>query len=300
MKIKAFVFLLILFPGSWCSGQGFQEQFNQYFLDKDTANQRIVLEKWEKAEPDNPELLTSYFNYYFVKSKKEEVVNFTEKPENEKSFALVDSSDQVKAYLGSRVLYDRDILQKGIDKINRGIELYPDRLDMRFGKVYVYGQLPDWDRFTWELIRTIDYSSINHNNWTWTNGEMQANGRAFLLDAIQTYQLQLYNTGEDSLLINMRDIANEVLKYYPDHIESLSNLSVTYLLTKEYDKGLEPLLKAEKLNPRDYIVLSNIARAYVLKEDNEKAIEYYEKVLKHGDENAQQFARQQIEELKAK
>jgi hypothetical protein len=41
----------------------------------------------------------------------------------------------------------------------------------------------------------------------------------------------------------MRNIANEVLKYYSKHIGSLSNLSVTYLIEEDYDKAIVPLLK---------------------------------------------------------
>jgi len=84
-------------------------------------------------------------------------------------------------------------------------------------------------------MKTIDYSVINDNQWTWANNENQENGKDFFLSSLQDYQVQLYNTGNDDLLLNMREIANEVLKFYPNHIESLSNLSITYLLTGEYD-----------------------------------------------------------------
>jgi tetratricopeptide (TPR) repeat protein len=96
----------------------------------------------------------------------------------------------------------------------------------------------------------------------------------------------------------MRTIAQEILKYYPNHIESLSNLSITYLLTGEYNKGIEPLLKAEKIDPKDAIVLGNIAQGYKLKGDKETEIEYYEKVIKYGDERSIAYAKQQIQELK--
>ena len=96
----------------------------------------------------------------------------------------------------------------------------------------------------------------------------------------------------------MREIANEILKYYPNHIESLSNLSITYLLTGEYDKGIDALKKAEKINPKDFIILSNIAQGYKLKGDKEKAIEYYQKTIEYGDEQAKEYSKQQIKELK--
>jgi tetratricopeptide (TPR) repeat protein len=119
-----------------------------------------------------------------------------------------------------------------------------------------------------------------------------------MLSAIQSYQLQLYNTGNDDLLPNMQRIALAILNIYPEHIESLSNLSVTYFINKEYDKGLEVLLKAEKLDPKDFIVLSNIANGYRLKGNTAKSVEYYEKTLLYGDEEAKAFAKERLEMLK--
>ena len=277
--------------------QNYQGEFQKYFQTNDTINQIKILNEWEKSNPKDPELFTSYFNYHFIKSKKEVITLTTEEPDGKK-LVLKDSLNQTAGYLGSEIYFDKTELQKGIDKINKGIELYPDRLDMRFGKIYVFGQVENWQEFTKAIIATIEYSSKNNNNWTWANNEIRENGKDFFLSSLQDYQVQLYNTGNDDLLVNMREIANEILKYYPNHIESLSNLSVTYLLTGEYDKGIEPLLKAEKIDPKDYIVLSNIAQGYKLKGDKNKAIEYYEKAIKYGDEQAKTFARQQIEELK--
>jgi tetratricopeptide (TPR) repeat protein len=72
------------------------------------------------------------------------------------------------------------------------------------------------------------------------------------------------------------------------------------MLQNQYDKALEQLLKAEKLNPKDYIVLSNIAQAYKLIGDTKNAIKYYKLTIKHGDEQAKQYAKEQIKELEKK
>jgi tetratricopeptide (TPR) repeat protein len=279
--------------------QDYQGDFQNYFQKNDTVNQLKTLTEWEKSNPKDAELFTSYFNYYFNKSKDEIIVVAAgEPPAKEKYLSLSDSAGNYAGFISSQINYDKSYLKKGLDKITEGINLYPSRLDMRFGKIYVLGQIKDWNSFTKEIVKTIDYSSVNNNQWTWTNNEKQKDGKDFFLSSLQDYQGQLYNTGNDDLLLNMREISNAVLKYYPNHIESLSNLSVTYLLTGEYDKGLEPLLKAEKINPKDYIVLSNIAQGYKLKGDKNKAIEYYEKTVKYGDEQAKTYAKQQIEELR--
>lgn len=277
--------------------QDYYSDFKENMKTKDTIKQLETLTSWEKNTPKDPELFTCYFNYYFSKSKNELILLSTQKP-NGLGFELKDSLNQTAGYLGSQINFNQIEFQKGIDKIDKGIELYPNRLDMRFGKIYAFGQIKDWRSFTNEIIITVQYSKTNNNEWTWTNNEKRADGKEFFLSSLQDYQLQLYNTGDDNLLLDMRNIANEILKYYPDHIESLSNLSVTYLLKGEYDKGIEPLLKAEKLDPKDYIVLSNIAQGYKLKGDKKKAIEYYEKVIEYGDADTKAYAKDQIKELK--
>ncbi|MBW1296325.1 tetratricopeptide repeat protein [Aquimarina litoralis] len=295
MKNISLLIAILLSQFGFC--QNFQSEFLKYCQTKDTLNQLRTLEEWKKINPNDPELYTSYFNYHFSKSRKEVIALTTDQP-NGQSLVIKDSLNKTAGFLGSEIHYDKSELQKGISKIDEGIKNYPNRLDMRFGKIYVLGQTKDWQKFTSEIIKTIQYSSKNKNNWTWTNNETRKDGENFFLSALQDYQLQLYNTGDNKLLDNMKEIANEVLKFYPNHIESLSNLSITYLLTKEYDKALVPLYKAEKLNPKDYILLSNIAQAYKLKGEKQKAIEYYKKTIEFGDDRAKKYAKQQITELK--
>ncbi|WP_162428316.1 tetratricopeptide repeat protein [Pontibacter pudoricolor] len=283
---------------SLCSAQTFQADFNRYCQENDTLKQRETLLKWEKATPKDPELFTGYFNYYFLKSR-EEVISLTATQPKGESLVLSDNTNKSAGYMASEVVFNNSTLKKGLEKIDEGIKLYPDRLDMRFGKIYALGQAGDWQSFTDEIVTAIQYSKANQNQWTWTNNEKRPDGKDFLLSSLQNYQLQLYNTGDDELLKNMRTIATEILKLYPDHIESLSNLSITYLLTGEYDKGIAPLLQAEKLNPKDAIVLANIAQGYRLKGDKKNAIEYYEKVIRFADDAEMiSVAKRHIEKLK--
>ncbi|TYP98250.1 tetratricopeptide repeat protein [Tenacibaculum adriaticum] len=289
IKIIGTLLIIILISQIGLS-QDYQSEFKNYYHTNDTINQLKVLTKWESVNPKDAELFTSYFNYHFMKSRQEIVSLSTDKPYGE-SLVLKDSLNQTAGFLGSQIYYDQTELKKSFEKIDKGIELFPNRLDMRFGKIYALGQVKDWDNFTSEIIKTIKYSSVNKNNWTWTNNKKRdVVDDNFLLD-IQDYQLQLYNTRNDDLLENMREIASEILKYYPKHIPSLSNISITYLLSGKYDKAIEYLLKAEKLNPKDCIVLSNIAQGYKLKGDKKKAIEYYEKTVEFGNEQAKVFCK---------
>jgi len=294
--------LLFTFVFNSSKAQIFKQQFSELFSKNDTAAQKQLLEKWQRTDANDPELFVAYYNYYVVKSKKE-MVSIGQNPKGGSVFQILDQDTSKKepvGYIFGDVYYSPELLSKGFDWINRGIEKFPNRLDMRFGKTYMFGQIEDYENFTKEIIKTIDYSVINQNQWVWSENKTVDDPKKKMLQSIQSYQIQLYNTGNDSLLNNMKRIAETVLKHYPDHIESLSNLSIVFMLQNKYDDALAELAKAEKINPKDYIVLNNIAHAYKLKGDIKKAIEYYELLLLHGGDRAKQFAVDQIEELKKK
>lgn len=287
---------------SQVSGQTFKQQFNELVSKNDTLGQQQLLDKWERADSNDPELYIAYFNY-FVKKSNKEVVTLGQNPKGTEVLQIMDQDSSKKepvAYIYGDTYYDQNILKKGFDYIDKGLAKHPNRLDMRFGKIYLLGQIEDYEKFTAEIINTIDYSDVNKNKWTWADNNPLDDPQNFMLSSIQDYQLQIYNTENDSLIENMKRIAEAVLKYYPEHIESLSNISIVFMLQKQYDKALDTLLKAEKLKPKDYIVLSNIAQTYKLKDDAINAIKYYELTIKYGDDQAKNYANGQIEELKKK
>lgn len=295
-KISQLILLQLLVISQVFSAN-FQSDFSKYFKNKDFDNQLKTLKSWEKSSPKDAELYTCYFNYYYAKSREDILSLTVDKPDGE-ALILADSTGKVAGYIGSQTTTDKSNFKMCIRKIDEGIALYPSRLDMRFGKIFALGQVKYWDDFSSEIIKAIKYSKDNNNKWTWTNNEIKEEGKDFFLGSLQTYQLQLYNTEDDKLLTNMSDIAIAVLEIYPNHIESLSNMSITYMLSKNYDKAIEVLLRAVSLNPKDGIVLMNLAHGYKMKGDKDKSIMYYEKALEFVDINSKEYIKKQITELK--
>ena len=279
------------------TGQSNHEKFKKYFKDNDTAKIISLLTEWESSDPSDPELYTSAINFYFSQSKRETISIEQEKPTN-KSFELTDSSGAVVGYLGSRLGFDPKIIGLVIKYADKGIEKFPDRLDIRFGKCYILGRVEDFEHFTKEIIKTVQYSVVINNNWFWAENKKIDDGENFMLDAIQEYLKQLFNTGDDNLLVKMQQIGDTTIKYYPNNVEILSTTAVAYTITKNYDKALAYLMDAEEINPKDFIVLNNIAQAYKLKGDKVNAIRYYELTEKYGDKEAKKQARENISSLR--
>jgi len=294
-----YYFILLFIAVAHCSfGQNFQTELAKHFRSGDTLKQREILEKWEKENSDNPELYINYFNFYLDKAKREiTAFSIEQSTKNEKEH--INSDDQELDNTENQFAVNYEIYtQNALQKIEKGIGKYPDRLDMRLGKIYVLAQNANWNEYTSEIIRAVRHSSTNNNLWAWTNNEELPGGKSFFLSTLRTYQSTLFKTGEDSLILNVRAIANEIFTYYPTNTESLTNISLTYILTNDYDRGMDYLLVAEKINPKDAEVLSNIAHTYVLKKENSKAIKYYKKVMKQVDKVTAASIKEEIEKLK--
>jgi hypothetical protein len=162
MVIRASLVLILFFVlGNIAYGQNYREQFVKLFSDGDFARQYTLLQSWEKAAPDDPELYVSFFNHYFAKSRRETVSLTTAPPEGASVAVRKENDDKVVGYLGSNVSFTKADFDAGILYIDRGITKFPDRLDMRFGKTYALGQIGDFERFTDEIVKAIDRSDAS-------------------------------------------------------------------------------------------------------------------------------------------
>lgn len=290
------IFVFIFLSLCAIAQQDFQKNFKDLSEKNDTAAQSRLLKGWEAAKPKDPELYIAYFNFY-VKKSREELISLDEKPKKE-SFQLSDSGNgKPVGYLNFSTCYRSDILQKGFDYIDKGIALHPDRLDMRFGKIYMLGEAENYDMFTKVIIETIDHGNSIKDAWLWKEAKPLEDAKRFFLNSMQDYISTLYNTENDDLLPYMRQISEAILKYNPDHVISLANVALTYIIKEDYDKGLSYLLKAEKIDPKDIIVLNNIAEVYVRKKDNPNARIYYEKIIKSGNKEEVDDAREKLKKL---
>jgi hypothetical protein len=294
---KQFILLFAVFIATQSFAQNFKQEFARVFTQKDTAAQIKLLTNWEQSNPDDAELFVAWFNYYFSRSRQE-IMQLSPAPDNSPALELKDSTGaNTVGYISDGVTYDSALLEKSLQYINTGINKFPARLDMRFGKIYALGQLENYEAFTKEIITAIDVNNHLHNQWTWTDNKKVDDPRKLFLGAIQDYSLQLYNAGDDQLN-RMKQIAEKVLVYYPDHVESLTNVAIADGIQGHYDLALQSLFKAEKIAPTDFIVLNNIANMYERKGDKRNAKKYYQLTAKHGDEEVRAQAVKKLKELK--
>lgn len=295
MTMKHLFTLLLLCSLSTTTilAQNYKQEFEKLCEQGDTLKQKKLLEKWEKGRPNDAELYIAYFNFYVSRSKTE-IVTKVPHPD-------ADKKPKAKKQAGytSEIGYRPEPLARGFKYINAGIAKYPDRLDMRFGKVYMLGETYKYAALTQELVNVLNYSTTIENKWRWTDNKFLEKPEEFMLSAIQEYVATIYNSGK-SQADNMKEIAETVLKYYPKHVESLSDLGIVYTMKGDLNMALRYFLKATAIEPKDYIVLNNIANIYNKKKDTTNAVKYYEQALKYGDTEAKELANKELKRLNRK
>ncbi|HEX8024350.1 hypothetical protein [Mucilaginibacter sp.] len=297
MKLKlTFLLMAVVCFARPVSAQNHMADFKALVAKDDTAAAFKLLQGWQKTGTNDPDFYIASYNYYAKKGLTEILSLQKDQPAGQ-SLQLTDSTGKVAGYLGGgQTSYNLTYLNKGFEYIDAGIAKFPARLDMRFGKVYLLGRIENYKAFAEEIIKAVNYGQTIGFKWIWSEGKPVEDPENYMLSNIQTYVIQLYNAGNQNM-DSIRDISLAILKYKPDNVVSLSDLSISYLAKKDYAHALEALLKAEKLASHDYIVLNNIAYCYQLQGNKPDALKYYQMVKQYGDSEAKVQADKKIAEL---
>lgn len=289
MHNKLFSFFLF-FISNIAFGQSYVEKFNMLLKDNDSIQITNLLKEWEVKAPQDPEYYISAFNFYYSNCKQEEVYK--------KNTSTLSNHFNQHATNQIRIICTNiEFFQLAINTIEKGIERFPNRLDFRFGKCFALKEFELYKPLTEELIKTIHYSATNKNNWFWFENKAVDSPENFLLEAIQSYMIKLYSSEDIGLLTNMKLIGESALKYYPNNVPIISSTAVAYMLTQDYDKSIAYLKKAEALNPKDLIVINNLAHGYKLKGDKPAALKYYMLSEFLSDDKSKTYAQEEIKKL---
>lgn len=234
----------------------YQDVFKKALDAKNMTRAEEVLKAWDLADANDPEIYVAYFNFFTVKSQQAAGSN---------------SYEPVNA-------------RKALEFISEGIERYPTRFDMRVAKIYMLSALKDFAAFTDEIMKMIAYSKKINNDWKGDNFSLIQAPADLFNHAILNFQNELFRENNATCDGYVVRISEEMLKYYPNNVQSLLNLSTMNVKQKKYDESLEILLKAVKAEPKNAIVLYNLAYVYNIKDNIPNAKKYYELSIANAKE----------------
>lgn len=217
-----------------------------------------IISHWEEDYPDDVDMLTAKFNYYFAKSQSSKVIEKNQKKflGAEPTLTLKDSLGNPRSYF-EEIFYDDSLFAIASQAIDKAIRLNPRSLELRFAKItslMAYEkESPDMALST--LKSLIDYNYTVDHVWIYSN-ELVAND--LFVVAVQEYCYSLFRINTPVSQEGFKEISEKMLKYNPDRTEFISNIGSYYLTVKNDTKSaLKYYNKVLKYNPTDYAAIKN-------------------------------------------
>ena len=91
-RLLLFIILAVSLAGSISAQNNWYERYRECINDSSLEYTRQVIEQWEQAEPESPDVYAAWFNYYY-KMGWDEVMQMTPIPPEDGTVNSLHSSD---------------------------------------------------------------------------------------------------------------------------------------------------------------------------------------------------------------
>ncbi len=284
------------------------EQFYDALHKGDTTAMKASMLKIRNMNEQTAERYVAEYNYYYNLSKTQSGVVTSVDPPSEADgvqgevYTLTDSTGAVYGYMYYAQRWDFARVDSALDVISRGIALFPDRLDMWYGKIHLLQELCRWNVFADEIHALLDRTTQNKLQWQWPNNN--APMEEVVTDGIFDYEKELFmaavnDENADKMqqkILLLRGIAEDLYHHFPKFVQNINVIAATYQVLEDRSAALTWLLKAEKVAPHDGVVLSNIADTYYMLGDSKNERKYLKKVIKYGTPEEKERAKSFLKE----
>ncbi|MGM9788593.1 MAG: tetratricopeptide repeat protein [Candidatus Cryptobacteroides sp.] len=271
------------------------EDFKAAVNTNDTTAMLSVISNWEKNFPDDAELYSLRANYYLSNAIQELIGLSYQKPTDGRDYYVMTDSLGVNYYLYPEQQIDSVKFNSAILSLVEGINRYPDRADLRLGKITVHLMVHNNKAAIEEIQAMLKHSKNNGNNWTTTlDVPIEGDGYSYMLDCVKDYFGQIVNSEDLNSAEKLSDIC---LEEYPNEPVFLSNKGAMRYYAGDVNIALDYFLKAREIDPKDMLITLNIAFMYEQQGDIQTAIKYYEIVAASGEEDYTRIANSALKEL---
>lgn len=256
-----------------------------------------LLDKWEKAFPDDIDMLTGKFMFYFSKSQTATVEQLPKARYlgQEPTFSLKDSLGRPVNYF-QVTKYDDELFGTALKYMDKAIMRRPHALDLRQAKITAYmayeGESPDLA--TTEIISLIDYHFSQKPPWTHPDTEKA--DQDFFDATIQELCFTFFRSGCYGAF---RAVSERMLKYAPRNILFLDNVGTWYLVAeRDFGQALKSYKKVLKIKKDDLTAIKNVILLAKNSGDARLEKKYLGELVKYsGDEEEKKTAAARMQAL---
>lgn len=230
------------------------------YVGADGLGVETIINRWEAAAPDDPEVHVARFNYWLARSQaRTEVKSMPLKKYlgREPVVTLKDSLGGDVNYFED-VVYDDEAFGEALKAVEKAISLKPEELGYRFYKITaVLDYEKDSPDMAMEDIEALidEYTSGSHG---WTFMGHPADDEVFR-QGIGEYCYKLFMIASPLSYEYFLEISEKMNGLYPDDTVFINNIgSYWQVAAGNSRKALRYYRKALKIDPEDYVANTNI------------------------------------------
>ena len=261
-----------------------------------------ILDRWEEAYPDDTAMLEGRYMFWLAKSMENKVVakDKSRYLGKEPLLTLKDSTGRDAFYFEDNVFTD-SLFAKSQSAIDRAIDLKPDELGYRVDKItaLMLYEKESPDMATQELLKLINYQKTAKPEWSYYGLAVDEDS---FKNTVQEYCFNFFRYATPGSYEAFRTVSEAMLKLYPKDTNFMSNLGSYWLVCKQNNrKALQWYNKVLKINPKDYTAAKNCV-ILARKDNNVKLEKKYLPILIEATESDSERLSSQarLESLSAK
>ena len=219
-----------------------------------------LLDRWVAAYPDDVQMLTGKFSYWFSKSQTLQLV-----PKDQLKFLGENPAVVLKDSTGANVnyfqetMYDDEMFGEAQKALEKAIQLYPDRLDLRFLKVasLIGYEKESPDMALSSLKSLMIYNATQHPKWEYPGVDKVDN--EFFSAALQEYCYLFFRYGTPATYEAFKELSQQMLTYEPKNVLFLDNIGSYWLVARKDNKtAMKYYSKVLKIKADDLTAIKNI------------------------------------------
>ena len=255
--------------------QDYAARFKELRERKADAQIEPLLNEWREKRPNDPDAWITSANYYF---NQRQVMISRKKPQKG-DFSLTDKTGKQAGSIAFES--DEAATKRAADLLQQATTKFPDRLDIWCGLAFVYQESGDFDSEFLTLQRMVSYAREHLAQLRWLNGEnLPEPADHFIPGKLHSYGMyyeKKENPEDDKRFLKIATFAAE---QFPDHPYAFNDVALYYSIAGDNAKTREWLEKANRIDPKDTLVLMNLGQICSTLGDNRSARKWYQEVLK--------------------
>lgn len=243
-----------------------------------------LLNKWEAAYPEDPQQMLARFSFCFSRCRTSRVVEldrdrYLGQPP---LLPMTDSLGKKHNYF-EVYEYDDDLFAEANAAIGKAISAKPWRLDYRFARIdaLIAYEKEKPEMALQELCALADKNYKEKPVWEFEglDGVTQEQFKAFMQD----YCAAIFRIGSDASALAFKTLSEHMLTYCKEDPLFLDNLGSYHLIRKENKKALQYYDKVLKKHPGDMTALRNCLLLARTTKDRKLEKKYLQLMARNGE-----------------